>query len=502
MRDLWHRWSVRTQVTAITVAVTLPVLAASTWLLARLSRQALEDDIRASGLTVARELAASAANVLGTEGDAGLQGQIDSLLGRGSAVRGAAVYAATPRGLTPLAHAGAPRPAGSMEEIAAREQQELVSLQRVGSDRMLEVAVPIMRRGQSIGVVSAALALTRTDALIRQGERQALGLGVATLVVLVGGLSVFMNRALTRPVRQLVTVMGQAEAGDLAARAPEVRADEVGDLGRGLNRMLARVASFQDELTQKVAAATVELRTVNQRLFAAQQQITRSERLAAAGELAAAMAHDVGTPMTAVSAHLQLLGETLTDPATKERLAVIQAQVDRTVEGAKRFLGAARPQTTRVRLDVNALLEDLLFLVSPELQRQGAALTRNFDHGLGPVAGDPGQLQELFLNLITNALEAMGREGTLTLATQAVRGDLDQAAVRITVADTGSGMGPEVLARAFEPFFTTRQGTGGTGLGLAICRRIVREHGGQIHLRSEPGRGTQVSVELPLAGCW
>jgi signal transduction histidine kinase len=494
-------WSLRTQVTAITVAVTLPVLAASTWLLARLSRQALEDDIRASGLTVARELAASAANVLGTGRDGSLQGEVDSLLGGGSAVRGAAVYAVTARGLSPLAHAGAPRPAGPMEEIAAREQQELVSLQRVGGDRLLNVAVPVTRREQSIGVVSTVLGLTRTDALIRQAERQALGLGVATLVVLVGGLSVFMNRALTRPVRQLVAVMGQAEAGDLAARAPGDRADEVGDLGRGLNRMLARVASFQDELTRQVTAATAELRTVNQRLFAAQQQITRSERLAAAGELAAAMAHDVGTPMTAVSAHLQLLCETLTDPAAKERLAVIQAQVDRTVEGAKRFLGAARPQPTRVRVDVNALLEDLFLLVSPELQRRGATLTKNLDHRLGPVAGDPGQLQELFLNLITNALEAMGRDGTLTLTTQTVRGDLDQAAVRITVTDTGSGMGPEVVAHAFDPFFTTRQGTGGTGLGLAICRRIAREHGGQIHLESQPGRGTQVSVELPLAGC-
>ena len=182
----------------------------------------------------------------------------------------------------------------------------------------------------------------------------------------------------------------------------------------------------------------------------------------------------------------------------KERLAVIQAQVERTVQGAKRFLDAARPEPTRVRVDVNALLEDLLLLVSPELQRRGAALTKNLDRRLVPLAGDPGQLQELFLNLITNALEAMGQDGTLTLTTQGVKGDLDRAAIRITVADTGPGMGPEVLARAFDPFFTTRQSTGGTGLGLAICRRIALAHGGQIRLESEPGRGTQVSVELPL----
>jgi two-component system, NtrC family, sensor kinase len=491
-------WSLRTQVTAITVAVVLPVLAVSTALTVRLFRGALEDDLRGGGLALARELAASAAGDPTAADDADLQREIGSVLGRGSVVRDAAAYTLTPNGLALRAWGGTLRPAGPEAEIAAREMQEVVARERAGGERLLRVTVPVVQDGRSVGVVSLGLALTRTDALVRQAERQALGLGVATLLLLVGGLSIFMNRALTRPVRQLVAVMGQAEGGDLAARAPEDRVDEVGDLGRGLNRMLARVASFQSELTRQVAAATAKLRAVNQRLFAAQQQIARSERLAAAGELAATMAHDVGTPMTAVSAHLQLLGESVAEPAIKERLALIQAQVERTVQGAKRFLDAARPQPTRVRVDVNALLEDLLFLISPELQRRGTALTKHLDPGLGSVTGDPGQLQELFLNLITNALEAMGQDGTLSLTTRTVRGEMDRAAARITVADTGPGMAPEVLARAFDAFFTTHQGTGGTGLGLAICRRIAREHGGQIHLESEPGRGTRVSVELPL----
>jgi signal transduction histidine kinase len=492
------RWSLRAKVTAITVAVALPVLAASTLLTVRLSRRALEDDIRASGLTVARELAASAANVLGTGGEAVLQREIESLLGRGSVVREAAVYAVTPRGLAPVAHGASARPAGSAEEIAARERQELVALGHSGGDRRLEVAVPVIRGGQSIGVVSVALALLRTDALIRQEERQALGLGIVTVGLLVGGLALFMNRAFTRPVQRLVAVMGQAERGDLDARAPESRRDEVGDLARGLNRMLVRVGSFQSELARRVAAATAELRTLNQRLFAAQRQIARSERLAAAGELAAAMAHDVGTPMTAVSAHLQLLGEAVADPTIKERLALIQAQVDRTVQNARRFMDAARPEPTRVPVDVNALLEDLLLLISPEVQRRGTTLVRQLGGGLGRVTGDPGQLQELALNLISNALEAMGQGGTLTIGTEAVAGERGRAMIRLSVSDTGPGMEPDVLAHAFEPFFTTRSGAGGTGLGLAICRRIAREHGGRIRLESAPAAGVRAIVELPV----
>jgi methyl-accepting chemotaxis protein len=167
--------------------------------------------------------------------------------------------------------------------------------------------------------------LDRVDVLVWWEERQAVGLGLGFVILIVGSLSIFMNQALTAPVRNIVRVMQQAEGGDLTARTPEDREDEVGQLSRGLNRMLERVGSFQTELARQVAAATAELRTVNQRLFAAQQQIARNERLAAAGELAAAMAHDVGTPLTAVSGHLQLLAEAVTDLSVKERLGTIQA---------------------------------------------------------------------------------------------------------------------------------------------------------------------------------
>jgi signal transduction histidine kinase len=172
--------------------------------------------------------------------------------------------------------------------------------------------------------------------------------------------------------------------------------------------------------------------------------------------------------------------------------------VDRSVTAAKRFLDAVRPQPSRALVDVNALLEDLLILVSPEVQRKGIAVARSLSPGLAPVSADPGQMQELFLNLITNALEAMGRGGTLNLATEGINGDEKSSGVRVIVADTGLGMPPEILARAFEPFFTTREEASGTGLGLAICRRITRDHGGTVRLDSQQGRGTQAIVELPV----
>jgi len=117
---------------------------------------------------------------------------------------------------------------------------------------------------------------------------------------------------------------------------------------------------------------------------------------------------------------------------------------------------------------------------------------------LPTVAADPNQLQELFLGLITNALDAMGTGDTLRVAAEMGMSDGGNPAIRVVVSDTGCGIPPENLARVFEPFFTTRAASGGTGLGLAIARRIAREHGGSIRLESEPGHGTRAIVELPV----
>jgi signal transduction histidine kinase len=335
------------------------------------------------------------------------------------------------------------------------------------------------------------------DALARREEREAVGLSVVTVVLIVGSLSTLLNRALTAPVRVLVQVMQRAEGGDLAVRAPQDRRDEVGQVARGLNRMLEKVHSFQGELTRQVADATSELRAVNQRLYATQQQVARNERLAAAGEMAAAMAHDVGTPLTAVSGHLQLLEEEVRDSRVKERLRLIQGHVDRVVAAARRFLDAARPEPSRVPVDLNALLEDLLVLTSPEVQRKGITVIRRLDRGLAPVHADQTQMQELFLNLITNALEAVEDGGSLTVSTQVSRENGHVPGVRVVVSNTGPNMAPEVLERAFEPFFTTKTPQGGTGLGLAICRRIARDHGGSIRLERSSGQETSAVLELP-----
>src|SRR5574337_1172120 len=494
---MWRTWSLRAKIVGLTVGVVLPIMAATTALAVRLSRTALEDDIRGSGLALARELAASAASRQGTAGEAPLEQEIGSIVGRGSLVRDAAVYAVVPRGLALRAYGGKLHLPGPDDEVAAREGQEVVHVRSEGLERMWRVAVPIWLEGRSVGAVSLALPLARADALAQRMEHQAIVLGAVTVVLLVGSLAAFMNRALAAPLGRILEVMSRAEGGELTVRVSEERQDEVGQVARGLNRMLDRVGSFQAELARRVAEATTELRRTNQRLYAAQQQVARNERMAAAGEMAAVMAHDVGTPLTGVSGHLQLLEEEVADQTMRERLRGIQGQVDRAVAAARRFLDAARPAPSRVPVDVKALLEDLLLLTSPESQRKGIVVASAFAEGLPTVSADASQLQELFLNLIANALDAMEAGGTLRMMTEPALGEGGGPAIRVMVEDSGAGIFPEILSRAFEPFFTTRASSGGTGLGLAIARRIAGNHGGSIHLESEPGRGTRAIVLLP-----
>ena len=495
---MWHEWSLRAKIVGLTVGVALPVMAMTTVLTVRLSRSALEDDLRTSGLALARELAASAVERHGAEGETLLQREIGSLAGRGGLVRDAAIYAVGPVGVVMRAHAGKPESPDATTEVAAREGQEIVVVKREALSRLWLVTVPIWEGKRSVGAVSLTLPLARADALAQRIERQAVLLGVTAMCLLIGALSAFMNRALAAPLGRILQVMGRAEGGDLAARAPEDRRDEVGQVSRGLNRMLEQVASFQAELARRVSEATAQLRTTNERLYAAQQQVGRNERLAAAGELAAAMAHNVGTPLTGVVGHLQLLEEEVAEPAVKERLRRIQGQVDRAVAAARQFLGAARPAPLRTPVDVKALLRDLLVLVSPESQRKGIAVAQAFAEELPIIAADPNQLQELFLGLFTNALDAMGAGGTLQVVVETGLSDGGSPVIRVVLSDTGSGIPPENLAKVFEPFFTTRSSSGGTGLGLAIARRITQEHGGSIRLESEPGRGTRAIVELPV----
>jgi signal transduction histidine kinase len=216
--------------------------------------------------------------------------------------------------------------------------------------------------------------------------------------------------------------------------------------------------------------------------------------------IAAGLAHEVRNPLNALLINLRILEQEIAaalPDRTAHAYAVLRsiaAEIGHLDHFVGEFLRYARSQELRLdAVDVRALLGDLAAFVEPECARKGVALRVDAPAAPPPLQADAVQLKHALLNLVLNALAASRAGGTITLAAAA-----DGATLRLEVRDTGEGIPPERLARAFELFFTTREG--GTGLGLPISRRIAEAHGGTLALASEPGRGTTATMTLPLGG--
>ena len=226
-----------------------------------------------------------------------------------------------------------------------------------------------------------------------------------------------------------------------------------------------------------------------------QSLVSYSAKLAALGRLTSGVAHEVKNPLNAMMIHLDLLKEKLDAPTpeVEQSLEVIGSEIrrlDRVVQGFLRFM---RPQEMVFKtVDLNALLQSLGALLEVEWQAQGIRLAFDLDAGLPPVGADEELLRQAFLNILQNAGQAMPGGGTVTLRT--ARDGHDHA--RAEIADTGAGIAPEDLDKVFKLYYTTKPD--GSGIGLSVVFRIVQLHDGSIDVQSEPGRGTTVTVRLPL----
>jgi signal transduction histidine kinase len=216
--------------------------------------------------------------------------------------------------------------------------------------------------------------------------------------------------------------------------------------------------------------------------------------------MAATMAHEIGTPLNSISGYIQLmLTEGPGSEVTAKRLRIIESQLERLTQIIRNLLQTTKlPMPNFQAVNVNHLLENLVNLTQPAMAMRGVQLIRQLHDSLPPIAGDPELLQQVFLNLMTNAIDAMPQGGELTLATSL---SLQDAAngnyVEVVVLDTGMGMSEEIKQRAKDPFFTTKEPGKGAGLGLAICDEIIRSHHGKMEIDSQEGKGSAIRVQLP-----
>ena len=224
-----------------------------------------------------------------------------------------------------------------------------------------------------------------------------------------------------------------------------------------------------------------------------EQNLRRLDRLASLGTLSASMAHEIKNGMVAIKTFVDVLAQRGQDTELTDVVGRELERINAIVTQMLRFAAPNRAAFTTVR--VHDVLDHSLRLMQHQISGKLISLQRHYQAEPDIVHGDDAQLQQAFMNLLINALEAMGTNGVLTVGTETAQDAVGTRQLRINIQDTGVGIAPENLGRMFEPFFTTKRN--GTGLGLAISHRIVREHHGLIHVQSDPGKGSRFSLLLP-----
>lgn len=355
--------------------------------------------------------------------------------------------------------------------------------------------------GKMAGVVSLTIKREPLSDLSQRLIWLTVALLTVAIISIISVLYILFSQVIYRPLDDLVKTMAQIKKGNLEVTAPVRANDELGQLATGFNEMLVRLRAMTEEqsqhqklLEETVSERTTELREANADLFDMQRELTKLERLAAAGQLAAQFAHEVGTPLNLISGHVQLLMARSPDEKTHERLHLIASQISRIEKIVRGMLDATRrPRLTLVPTDLNSLLQRIFEITEPTLAARDVTLTVELDQANPEVLGDNEQLQQVFINLINNSLDAMPNGGELYYSTSSVN---DVAL--IICRDTGLGISADVRERIFDPLFTTKLMGRGSGLGLTVVYKIIQEHGGQITLKSETGQGAEFQLSLPL----
>ncbi len=380
-------------------------------------------------------------------------------------------------------------------------------IQRAGKP-MYALAVPIYDRNEKL---VAALELVRDETDIERVLASSVWTAAAAVAGLSLGLALLVliaaSGTITRPLKRLVEAIDDVTQGDLGRVILRERDDEVGDLAERFNEM---TGSLRDAREQILAGVDAKL--------ALEARLRFSEKLATIGQLAAGIAHEVGTPLNVIVGRARTMEKKADDPdAVAKNAAIIAAQTQRITKIIQQLLDFARRKASeRTAVDLQSVARGCLDFLEHQLatsrvQAQLQPFSVEGDDGITAhpvVTGDADQLQQVILNLCLNALQAMPEGGQLELHTRSLvrrRPGLDAAApgrfVVLEVADNGIGIPPADIERIFEPFYSTKQSSdtdlAGTGLGLSVSVGIVKDHDGWIECESEPGEGTIFRVFLP-----
>ncbi|HEY3308717.1 MAG TPA: ATP-binding protein [Desulfuromonadaceae bacterium] len=330
-----------------------------------------------------------------------------------------------------------------------------------------------------IGILNINYSLRRTKMQMLEASRIFIVSSVAITVFLALTISLILFKFVKRPLDSIINKMSRVEKGDLSVRIKCRGKDEIGRLIMSFNSMVDRLDAAKKELEQHHF-----------------NQLEQADRLASIGEMAAGIAHEIKNPLAGISAAVTIIKDDFStvDPRN-EILGEVLQQVQRLDKTVNDLLFFGKPSMPELAcIDINDIITKTLNFASQHRGVSNIEKRLELDPEISTVYADGKQLQQVFLNIILNAFQAMNSGGILTISTTLVMLQ-ERPFVRINVADTGPGIPPQILEKIFSPFFTTK--AQGTGLGLAICCKLIHMHNGAIRVTSNDKHGTVFTVELP-----
>ena len=344
-----------------------------------------------------------------------------------------------------------------------------------------------------LGVLGIEISLHTVEKSIKQFKKEHFLDALVGFLLMGGGIMLLVSLLIDRPVKKMVKVIRRIEDGDLTAKMEEGVNDEFGLVARSFNRMLESQESAHKEVEMCHA-----------------EQMQRAAKLASLGEIISGIAHEIKNPLTGLSCAVQVFQSEMNEDDNRRAVTTeILNHINRLDRTVKDLLNYAKPKPPNfIPLNVNDIQDKAVFFVYPEAKKKNVIVDTMVEGEVSDVMMDPDQIQQVFLNLIINAVQAMPDGGKLKISVS--EADLNKEeidgrltalfpggrAVSVRFEDTGKGIDQEYMDRIFDPFFTKK--SKGTGLGLAISQRIVQEHGGEIAVKSEVNKGSVFTIYLPV----
>lgn len=467
------------------------LVTAATLLVEMRQRQTIVREVEKRAVTLAQSLAAATTNDLLTYNFVGLEQKLAEV-----ARQEDVLYAIA------LDREGLVASHTLRKEVEGTRPKDEVNLRAIATEEILvqrvrdakegdayDIAVPVLVGSSQDrwGTIRVGVSLENMQRELARTAWQIFGFGIVAM--LLGSLgSVWVARRFTTPIQRLLQGVGAVSRGDFSHTIEVHGGDEIGKLGTAFNEMTHQLARIRD----------------------LEDQLRRSDRLAALGTMAAGIAHDIRNPLTSISIFTQLMSQNFQDPEVRTKFdRVVPRELERVQRVLEDMLELARPSSlNREPTDLNEVLLQVMELFERQLSEQGIVATTNLAFPLPKTMADRKKLHRCFANVIHNAVQAMPRGGRLTVSSGlfvAPRSSLSRTdaaqqeareSIRVAVADSGVGIVPELLPHIFDPFFTTKEK--GTGLGMAIAHRIIEDHLGAIEVSSRVGEGTTFTLTLPV----